>query len=541
MDAPLSAPDGWDDPPDNEAARKALRFIKACPHVQGEAAKRGLTLGDTWLDWEDRLTRHLFGTVDERGRRVYQTVYAEQPKKAGKSTYLAALMLYLLGPDGEPGGQLYSAAYKKDQAKVVWKIAKAMIEASRSLERKLEVVDYKNELRCPKWGSVYKPITRKAAGQHGFNPSAVAFDELHTQPDRDLWDTIDDSMGARTEPLLFAITNAGHDRQSICYEQREYAIANNRGEFDDPKFLGVVYGAHPEEDDPWAEETWRRANPGLGTTVSVEWMRSKAEQARRVPSKQNAFKRWQLGIWTEQDTRWLTPEMWDDAEREYTEQDLEGQRCYGGLDLGAVSDLTAWVLVFPDADDPERVRVVCRAWCPEDRLWDDTNRYRDRYQVWKREGWLETVPGDAMEYGPVKRQIRADAEQFDLRDIALDTAFERGFGVDLQDELGERVPVVGMKTTYNWMTAPCDELERRLRLEPSKVVHDGNPVLAWAVQNVALRNPDPDRKRPVKDTEDAKIDPVVALLMALDRAMRHEDEGVTVSPYESEDFEGLVL
>lgn len=553
IDAPLSAPPGWDDPPPAEGpALRAREFLRRIPHTKGELAAQRLTLGDSWLPWQEKLTRHLFGTLDEYGRRRYTTVYVEMPKKTGKSTYSAALALYLLAMDDEYGGEVYSAAYNEKQAKVVWNIAREMVDkfdprlpvgrdgqpVRLFLGREIDTRKaYQNMIECPRLGATYEPLSKGERGKHGFNPSAVIFDELHEQPDRAMFDTIRDSMGARAQPLLFCITNAGVDRESVCYMQREYAMRVNAGEIDDPTFLGLIYGA-PEDAD-WTEpEVWRKAHPGLGVTVPESKVATLCEQAKAQPTAQNTFKRWQLSIWTQQVTRWIDPARWDAARERIDWSDMEGARCYGGLDIGSVSDLTAWVIAFPDADDPELVRLKCVAWCPEEQLWDRKNIYREQYQAWQRDGWLKTTPGKVIDHTAVKRQIVEDAETFGLVDMWVDTAFNSH---QLVVELGRDhdIACAGGRTTYQQMTAPCDEFERRLLLDPPKLRHDGNPVLAWAVANVALKSPDPDRKRPVKDTESAKIDPVIAVLGALDRCMRHEEPEGGPSKYETEDL--LVL
>lgn len=526
-DEPFSAPTNWDDPPDNEAAQDALTFIKSCPAtVDGIRVNRGDPLGSAWLRWEDKLVRHLFGTLTEDNRtRKYRTVYCEMPKKTGKSHLAAAIALYCLIADDEYGGQVYSAGFNQKQAKVVWEIALDMARIAPWLKKRLDLKEYRNQILCPPMNGKYEPLTSQDLGQHGFNPSAVIFDELHTQKNREMYDTIDRSMVARREPLLFAITNAGVDRESVCYSKRKYAIQVNEGSIEDERFLGLIYAADPEHGE-WTEpETWKRANPSLGVTVPLERVREDCESAQAEPSAQNSFKRWSLSIWTQASERWIKPDDWDDCYEPFDVGDLRGHECYGAIDVGAVDDLTAWALIFPDPDDRERVRVVCRAWCPEARLYDRSNPYRQQYQAWARGGWLSVVRGsegktaEVMGTGPVKNQVLEDASNFGLVDLAVDQAFQ---GNHLMIELSdEGLEVVGMKTTYNHMTSPCDELERRVRHDPPLIRHNGNPVLAWAMSNVALKNPDPDRKRPVQDTKHAKIDPVVAMLMALDRAMRH--------------------
>lgn len=493
------------------------------PLTVGEAAAKRETLGDHWMEWEDYLTRHLFGRRGEDGRRLYRTIYFEMAKKAGKSHYAAALGLYMLGGTGEYGAQIFSAGYNQKQAKVTWGIALDMLKIQPALQSRFEEKAYRNQVLCPKLNGVWEPLTKQDLGQHGFNPYVVLFDELHTQQGREMWDAIKRSMGARDEPLLFAITNAGYDRSSLCWSMREYALAVNAGDIDDPSFLGVIYGADEETED-WAEpETWKKANPGLGVTVRTDYVAKECEEAKAQPSAQNSFKRWHLSVWTQQDTRWLRAEDWSACRDDFTEDGLHGELCYGGLDLGSVEDLTAWVKVFPDPTT-DLVRVTCHAWCAASTLDVRSNPYREHYRAWVRQGWLTATPGQVIDYGAVQATIMDDHERFNLAEVAIDKAFQ---GNQMMVALGEDegMLVVGMRTTYNQMTAPCDDFERRIRSDPPKILHDGNPVLAWSVNNVALRQPDPDRKRPVKDTDDAKIDPVVALLMALDRAARNEGRG----------------
>ena len=526
MDRPLSAPPGWGNPPDNDAARLALKYFRALPHTLGELARSRKTLGDTWMDWEDRLTRILYGTLREDGRRRYEIVYIEMPKKTGKSHWAAGAAGHGLLVDREFGAQVFSAAYNQKQAKVVWRIFKDMVQLAPWLRKRLEVRDYVNTISCPALSATFQPLTKQSLGQHGFNPHLAIFDELHTQQRRDQYDAVKESMGARRQPLLLSITNAGSDRESLCYEIRKYAMQVNDGVIEDPNFLGLIFGA--EEDDDWTDpEVWKRANPGIGVTVRLEKIEQGCREAQQLPSAQNSFRRWQLSQWTRTAERWIDMALWDRARREYAEEDLIGRTCYGGLDLGAVEDLTAWLKAFPDPDNPELVRLVCHAWCAESRLKDASNPYAEQYAAWARAGWLHVCEGAVIDYADVRTQILEDLERYELVDMGVDTQFQ---GHQLMVELAEDhgITVAGMRTTYSQMTAPCDEFERRLMMDPPKIVHDGNPVLAWAVSNTALRNPDPDRKRPVRDTKEAKIDPVVAALMALDRSMRHEDEGGSV-------------
>lgn len=465
------------------------------------------------------------------------------PKKTGKSHYAAGVSLAGLVLDEEEGAEVYSAAYDQGQAKVVWDLATDMIERDAltadplGLSGLLEVVKYRSTINAPAILGEYSPVSREVRSKHGWNPSVAVYDEFHAVPNREMYDTLKDSMGARLEPLLFIITNAGVDRASICYELREYALAVNAGRVVDPTFLGVIYGAEP--DDDWTDPAvWERVHPGIPVTVPVDRVAQACEQAKAQPSAVNSFKRWYLSLWTQQVTKWLDSDMWDAACDDVDWDAYAGRRCFGGLDLGAVSDLTAWALAFPAPEDAETVTLLCRAWCPEARLTDPSNPYRDVYQGWANDGWLLTTPGRVTDYGMVREQILEDADTYGLVDMAMDRKFQGNqLAMELATDHG--LTVAGMGTGMVSMTSPCDEFERRLLIEPAKVRHDGNPVLSWAVGNVALKlGNDGKSKMPVKDAEQAKIDPVVAALMALDRAMRHEGEDAG-SAYESKEL--LVL
>lgn len=557
----ISLPPNWDDPPGSEwpaeewqpeldrypdldldhPADRALWFFQMLPHTKGEWANKDLRLGDSWAKypkttrWQRRLLRHVFGDVDEDGRRNIRETYVEIPKGAGKTFLAAGVGLYLTfldGPgfgEGEQGAEVYSAALKKEQAMRAWDQARQMVRRMPPLNRRADIKNYRGNRRIgfPETNSYYEPLPRDAEGQQGINPHGVIFDELHTQPDSKTWDNFVDSMGKRREPLLFAITTAGYDRESVCYNEREYTRKVNEGTIEDEGRFGVIFAA--DEDDDWTDpEVWHKANPNLGVSVSVESMQRSCSKAQEMPSRKNQFKRKRLNIWTRQETKWIETGTWRRAQRDYNEHDLKGRPCFGGVDYGKTDDLTAWVLAFPEPDDPQTVKVLCRAWCPEERLHADDNIYSESYINWKERGWLKTVPGEVMDYRPVKQKIVEDTQTFDLIDLAVDRHFQgHQQMIELQEDEG--ISVVSMRTTYTDMTSPCDEFERRLRHADRngnpdpQIIHNGNPVLEWAVSNAALKQPDEDRKRPVKDSKHAKIDPLVALLMALDRAMRKEE------------------
>lgn len=519
---PLSKPWWWDDPPRNTAAEKAVSFIRALPHVKGPFAKDGLTLGHKWMDWQERLTRGLFGLLDDDGNRIIQTAYVEMPKKTAKTTWAAGLGLYGLTLEGEYGAEVYSAAYDEKQAKVVWTIAKMMIDRDAEmddplgLEDELVVRDYKNEIECPATGSIWTPLSREVRSKHGFNPSLLIFDELHTQPNPDMWGAAADSMGARSQPILFAITNAGHDKESVCYRQREYARRVNDGIVEDPSFLGLIYGA--EEGTDWQDpDVWRSAHPGLGVTVSVEWMEKRCAKAKAVPSEQNIFQRWQLSIWTGSETRYIPQGAWDKCAGAVNEAELIGRPCFSGLDLASKEDIAALVHIFEDDDG--FWDVLARFWIPEAAIVQRSRDHGVPYEEWLAQGIVYSTPGAWIDYAYIEQTIRDDAERFDVREVAYDR-----WGADqLVQRLGpggENIATfVGVGQGFKDMTEPTKELLGRVL--QGKVRHGGNRVLRWMCDNMMVRLDPAGNVKPDKKASTEKIDGMVALIMAADRAIRH--------------------
>lgn len=498
---------------DPEAAQHAIDFYRFLRHSKGEWAGVGFEL----QPWQQFIVGSIFGWKRADGYRRFRTVYAEVPRKNGKSTLSAGIGLYLLIGDGEPGAEVYSAATKRDQARIVHGEAIRMVKASPDLRKRIRV--YKDNLHIERANSKYEPLGADADTMDGLNVHGAIVDELHAHKTRAVWDVLETATGARRQPLLFAITTAGTDQTSVCYEQHEYAERILKGTVEDDSYFAFIAAADPADawDDP---ATWAKANPNLGISVKLDDLQRKAQKAKELPTALNAFLRLHLNRWTQQIDRWIPLELWDEnSDSLITEEQLAGRTCYGGLDLSSVSDLTAWVLVFPRAEDPERIDVLARFWVPEARLKDEHNRYKDQYQAWAREGYLEVTPGPAIDYAYVKAQILQDAQRFRLVDMNIDRLFQAH---QLATELIEEgLTVVGMGQGFFSMSAPMKEFERRLLHR--KVNHGGHPVLRWMADNVAVKQDAASNLKPDKASSQGKIDGIVALVMALDRTMRHED------------------
>lgn len=499
-----------------EKADEAVKFISLLQHTKGRWA------GQPFVPerWEEKILRDVFGTMTKEGRRQYQTVYIEVPRKNGKTTLAAAIALYVLFvlSHADPESETYSAAADRDQASLVFNQAASMVRKDAALLKRCNIIDSQKRIVYYPTGSFYRAIAADAPTAHGFNASCAIVDELHAQRTRDLVEALITSQGARVEPLTIFLTTAGFDFSSICYEYHEYARQILEGVIRDDTFYPVIYAAH--ESDEWDKvKTWRKANPNLGVTVRKESLTKEARTAKALPAYQNAFRRLHLNQWLQQASRWIDMALWDaNSSEPIDEETLRGRTCYGGLDLASVSDLTAWVMVFPREDDREVIDVLARFWCPEAKLTDTSNKYREQYQAWARGGWLQVTPGNAVDYAFVKKQVLEDAQRFNVADLNIDRLFQ---GYQVGAELAEEgLTVVGMGQGFLSMAAPMKELERRLL--GKKLRHGGNPVLRFMADSVVVKQDAAGNLKPDKANSQARIDGIVALVMALDRAMRHD-------------------
>lgn len=498
---------------DEEAAERAVRFFEVClTHTKGEWAGKPLKLSD----WQaDKIIRPLFGWKRADGTRRYRTTYIQIPRKAGKSTLAAGIALYLLLADGEPGAEVYSAAADREQAAIVFEMAKGMADASDALRKRVQA--FKRALTVPGTASSYKVLSSEAYTKHGLSAHGIVVDEVHALPDRELWDVLTTSTGARRQPLTVAITTAGFDRHSLCYELYDYACKVRDGIIEDPAFLPVIYEA--AADDDWKlPATWHKAHPGLGVSVKEEYFAGECAKAQQLPTYENTFKRLLLNVWTEQDTRWLPMDAWDACSDEMP--DLDGRACYAGLDLSTTTDITALVLAFPIGGT---VHLLPFFWVPRDGIAKRAKRDRVPYDVWERQGHIEATEGNVIDYDVIRARINELAERFHIKEIAID----RWNATQLATQLaGDGFEVVGFGQGYASMSAPCKELERRIL--GREMNHGGHPVMRWMASNVSVTMDPAGNMKADKAKSTERIDGIVASLMALGRVMANDEERPSV-------------
>lgn len=349
---------------DKAAADYAVRFIECLAHTKGTWAGKPFEL----IDWQERIIRDLFGVLKPNGYRQFNTAYIEIPKKNGKSELAAAVALLLTCGDGEERAEVYGCAADRQQAAIVFDVAADMVRMCPALNKRVKILTSQKRIIYTPTNSFYQVLSAEAYSKHGFNIHGVVFDELHTQPNRKLFDVMTKGSGdARMQPLYFLITTAGTDTNSICYEQHQKAQDILEGRKIDKTFYPVIYGA-PDDADWTSPEVWKNSNPSLGETIGMDKVEAACESAKQNPGEENAFRQLRLNQWVKQTVRWMPMHKWDACKVDFNESFLEGRVCYGGLDLSSTTDITAFVLVFPPTDEDDHYYILPYFWLPEETL-----------------------------------------------------------------------------------------------------------------------------------------------------------------------------
>nr|DAM76216.1 MAG TPA: Terminase large subunit [Caudoviricetes sp.] len=505
---------------DKSAADYAVAFIENLCHTKGTWAGKPFEL----IDWQEQIIRDLFGTLKPNGYRQFNTAYIEIPKKQGKSELAAAVALLLTCGDGEERAEVYGCAADRQQAAIVFDVAADMVRMCPALSKRVKILASQKRLIYTPTNSFYQVLSAEAYSKHGFNIHGVVFDELHTQPNRKLFDVMTKGSGdARMQPLYFLITTAGTDTHSICYETHQKAKDIIEGRKIDPTFYPVIYGA--DESDDWTNpKVWKKANPSLDITVGIDKVKAACESAKQNPGEENAFRQLRLNQWVKQAVRWMPMEKWDKCAFAVDEDELEGRVCYGGLDLSSTTDITAFVLVFPPLDEEDKYIILPYFWIPEDNLTLRVNRDHVPYDVWERQGYLQTTEGNVVHYSFIEKFIDRLGERFNIREIA----FDRWGAVQMVQNLESMgFTVVPFGQGFKDMSPPTKEL-MKLVLE-QKIAHGGHPVLRWNMDNIYIRTDPAGNIKADKEKSTEKIDGAVATIMALDRAIRcGNDRGASV-------------
>jgi len=503
---------------DKNAANKAVKFFeKYLKHTKGEHYGKPFKLAK----WQkEEIIKPLFGTLNEDGTRQHRLAFVEVPKKNGKSEIAAGVALYLLFADNEPGAEIYGAAADREQASIVYRVARDMILQSPELMKRCTIRDSTKRIVLLERGSFYHALSAEAFRQHGVNASGIIFDELHTQRTRELWDTLRYAGDTRRQPLIFSITTAGFDKTTICYEQHDYAQKVLDSTITDPTYFAYIRTIDNPEN--WHDENeWFKANPALGDFLKLDAFRAAYQEACNSPSKLNAFLRLRLNVWTSSYSAWMPTHKWDECNLyPIDEQELEGKRCYAGLDLSSKIDITALSFVFPPQEGLDKFVVLSEFFVPEETVISRTRDEGVPYDVWVRDGYIHATPGNTVDYEFIENRFKQAIEKYQIPEFAFDVWNATYMAQNLEKD-HDIEPIPFAQNARNF-SGPMKELEK-LVLEKN-INHGGNPVLRWMASNVQAREDANLNIMPNKKESKEKIDGMVALMMALDRARRHIDE-----------------
>ena len=436
--------------------------------------------------------------------------------KTHNSELAAAIALYLLYADNEPSAEVYGAACDRNQASIVFDVARQMVEMSPALLRRSKIRSAGKRIINYRNAGFYQVLSAETGTKHGLNVSGLVFDEIHAQPNRKLYDVLTKGSGdAREQPLFFIITTAGNDKNSICYELHTKALDLMQGRKKDYTFYPVVYGLEADED--WTDEAnWYKANPSLGHTIKIERVREAYQNAIENPAEENVFKQLRLNIWTSASIRWIPEQVYDKGNLPIDLDSLRGRMCYGGLDLSSTSDITALVLAFPPRNDDEKYILLPFFWLPEETLELRCRRDHVLYDVWQKQGFIQTTEGNVIHYGFIEKFIERLGETYNIREIAYDRWNATQMVQNLEDMGFTMVP---FGQGFKDMSPPSKELFKLLM--EGNIVHGGNPVLKWMAGNVVMRQDPAGNIKPDKEKSVEKIDGIVASIMALDRCIRN--------------------
>lgn len=517
----------WDE---DEAVRN-VEFCSLLRHWKGEWGGQRFVPTDAQ---EHLCIAPLFGWYRDVGgqrRRRFTVGYDEEPRKNGKTFKAAAIALQGLMADGEAGAECYAAASTRDQASILFRDAQNCVRQNADLAEKLGF--FRNSLTCDYLSSFLKPVSSEANTLHGHNIHRAVIDEIHAQPNRDLWDVIQTGTGARRNPLVFGITTAGHDRASICWELHEYARSVLEGHHKDDTFFAYITCAELD-DDPFDPATWAKANPNLDISIKSDYLAREANKARTSPSYENTFRRLHLNQWTEQAVRWIPMHVWDECtgdvtDREELERMLAGRECYAGLDLASTRDVNSLVLAFPFDDGS--VVLLPFFWAPEEV--ESARAEQDRRQVkqWMERGLIAETSGNVTDYSQIVTDIIALSLRFEILDIAYDPWNAEAVVQQLTAAGYSLDRMTKFPQTIGNFAGPTKELERLVI--GRKLRHAGNHVLRWMASNVTVRSDPSGNIRPDKAKSSDKIDGIVASIMAIGgvlaaRELTHKSSAVHV-------------
>ncbi len=514
---------------DRSAGLKVVKFIETfCRHTKGELAGQKLKLEK----WQKDIIIPGFGMKNrETGFRQYQTIYVEVPKKNGKSTLAAPVALYLSCADKEAGSEVYACAGDREQARIVFGVAKDMIEKDPTLSKALKT--FKNSIFHARSMSVFKVVSAEAYTKEGINVHGAVFDEMHVQPNDELYNCFVTATISRNQPMIFIITTAGV-KNTFGEMIHDYAVKVKKGIIKDDTWLSFIFSANID-DDPFIEKTWKKANPMYGKTLKKEKFEQLSNRAKNEPSFLNAFKRYHLNIWVGSTMAFIASHHWKECDKYPVKiENYKGRECYGGLDLASVRDIAALVFNFPNEDGTND--IFCRFYCPEETLIERKKNDHHNYGVWVRDGWLTPTPGNAIDFNYIEKDIYKIGGEVIIKAIGFDRWNSSQI---VQNLIGEGVEMSPFGMGFASMGAPTKALEKKV-LEKS-INHGGNPILSWMIDNTNTLEDPAGNIKPAKNKSKGKIDGVIALIISLGEEITRQNNKPKPNKYNDPKNDLLIL
>lgn len=505
---------------DKRAGEKAINFFSKAglKHTKGEFATKTNPLFIP-EPWQCFILYCLFGWKNADGSRRFNYAYVEVAKKNGKSTFAAGIAHYCFIADKEPGAEIYTAASNRDQAKIVFNEAKNMVRNSKELKSLITV--YEHSMFVDVTMSTFKPLSSDQDSFEGKNPSCTIFDEYHVQKTNDLFDNIKSAMASRRQPLLFIITTAGKSRTSPCYDYRQMVIEILRGIKEQDNIFGIIYTL--DENDEWDDQSvWIKSNPNLNISVKQSFLEKELSECKNRESAIINFKTKNLNIWTDSAKGWISDKNWMKCAGDVTREEMEGQVCYGGLDLAASTDINAFSLFFP-----KKCKLLVWFWIPEEKV----NKTEDRvdYKLWIRQGYVKTTEGAVIDIDTMSADLLTIIGKYDVKSIAIDPA--RAYHGIVQNLQKEEITMSLFRQGFLSMDAPTKELERLIL--SGEIDHGGNPVLRWMNGNVEIRMDPAGNIKIDKSKSSNKVDGMVSTVMAIGEYMTNKDNNLLNEIYET--------
>ena len=502
---------------DKNKVDHVCRFIELLPHTQGKwaTARQRIVLEP----FQVFIVANIFGWVDGDGRRRYRYAYVEMPRKNGKSTLLAAVGLYCAFIEGEQGAQVYSAATTRDQARIVWEEAQRMVNRLPKLQSAFDVKAGQHSIFSTNTASSFKALSRDQGGnQDGLNVHCALVDELHAHKSSEMLDVLESATGAREQPVVIMITTAGFDLHGVCYRERQTVIDILADKVGHDRYFGIIYTI--DDGDDWTSpDTWRKANPNYGVSVSEDALVAACEKAKLQPTAQTNFLTKHLCVWVNARSSWMDMQLWAAcADKHLSPEQFVGCPLFIGLDLASKSDLAGKVRVFmrPHGEE-QHFYVFSDQYINEETAELPTNR---QYLAWARQGYLTLTDGNVTDFAQIEQDILEDFTVFDLKEVGFDP-FNAVYIAQRLQAAGVSVVEIPQQTRF--LSEPMKWIEVLVR--SGRLHHNGDPVLSWAISNVTVKPDANDNIFPRKDTPENKIDPAVALINAMARAIHFDEVG----------------